>query len=123
MSLTYWSAPDLLAPRHKLSDFNIVEWSIEKIPLSHINDVVCNELSVEPELVKGKLRKRELVQARQVIFYLAYKYSGLSLKKIGEPYLRRDHSTVLHNIAILKNYLDTEPEFAELVKRIEQKII
>lgn len=123
MTLTYITAPDLLAPRHNLKDFDVIEWNPDKISLSLIDKVVCSQLSVDPEAVRGKCRKRELVQARQIIFYLAHKHSGLTLKKIGEPYSKRDHSTVIHNLEQFHNYFDTEPTYKVIVERIEQKIL
>ena len=88
-----------------------------------VHKIVCLELNLDSELVKSKSRKREVVKARQIIFYLAYKYSGLSLKKIGEPYLKRDHSTIIHNIEQFHNWYDTEPNFKALVEKIEGKIV
>ena len=94
-----------------------------KLSLIHIHKIVCLELNLDSELVRSKSRKREVVKARQIIFYLAYKYSGLSLKKIGEPYLKRDHSTIIHNLAQIRNLMDTEPNFRGLVEKIEGKIV
>ena len=62
-----------------------------------------------------KGRKRNLVEARQVIFYIAYKkINGLSLAQIGAKF-NKDHATVLYGIKMVQNLCDTNKEFKEKV--------
>ena len=55
-------------------------------------------------------RKREVVQARQVTWWLAKKLTRLSLAAMGEPF-GKDHATVLHGIKTVNNLAETNKNF------------
>ena len=59
-------------------------------------DVVCDFYKVKPELLSSKLRKREVVHARQIIMYIFREHLGLSYSFIGKQFGGRDHTTVMH---------------------------
>jgi chromosomal replication initiator protein len=50
-----------------------------------------------PSMIASRSRKGELVELRQIWMQLMYKYSGLSLSKVGDI-AGRDHTTVIHAI-------------------------
>lgn len=50
-----------------------------------------------PSMVKCTSRKGEIVEMRHIWMQLMYKFSGISLVKIGKM-CNRDHSTILHAI-------------------------
>lgn len=50
-----------------------------------------------PSFVASRSRKGEIVELRHIWMQLMYKYSGLSLQKIGNI-AGRDHSTIIHAI-------------------------
>lgn len=50
-----------------------------------------------PSLISCRSRKGELVEVRQIWMQLMYKYSGLSLSKVGDL-AGRDHTTVIYAI-------------------------
>lgn len=57
-------------------------------------------------------RKREIVEARQAVFYIAYKTNQqLTLEAIGE-YFNKNHATVIHGIKSAENLMGTNKEFA-----------
>ena len=61
-------------------------------------------------------RKRELVETRQAVFYIAYKTNQqLTLDAIGE-YFNKNHATVIHGIKSAENLLETNKEFAVKLK-------
>tara|TARA_R110000868_G_scaffold12709_2_gene60233 strand:+ start:2421 stop:2834 length:414 start_codon:yes stop_codon:yes gene_type:complete len=47
-------------------------------------------------LIKGKLRKKEIVQARFAAAYFIHNIMGISLKSIGKILGGRDHSSIIH---------------------------
>ena len=47
-------------------------------------------------LIKGKLRKKEIVQARFAAAYFIQDIMGISLKSIGKILGGRDHSSIIH---------------------------
>lgn len=76
-----------------------------------IESLVCNYVGVDPDELKHKTRKREVVEARQLCHYIA-KSKGLgSLSSIGFRFGRKDHATVLHSIRTVTNMLQTSRTF------------
>lgn len=59
--------------------------------------LVCQEMGVTEEQVKGKLRTRTIALARQMAAYLLWKHTNFSLTEIGQIMGGRDHSTVIHS--------------------------
>lgn len=57
----------------------------------------------------AKNRKRSIVELRCIFFFIA-KSMKYTLTSIG-AYLRRDHTTVLHNIVTFKNLYETDEKF------------
>ena len=53
--------------------------------------------------VRGKSRKRELVDQRRVICYILKKYTKLSLENIGKIIGGKDHATVLYGVKTHKH--------------------
>jgi len=47
-------------------------------------------------LLKGKSRKKEIIQARFAAAYFIYDIMGISLKSIGKILGGRDHSSIIH---------------------------
>ena len=47
-------------------------------------------------LIKSKLRKKEIVQARFAAAYFIHDIMGISLKSIGKILGGRDHSSIIH---------------------------
>jgi len=83
---------------------------------------VCSFYGVSPNDVKGKSRKREVVVPRQLSMYLTKKYTNLPISRIGKLIGSRDHSTVLHSIALIEETINTNKAFAKEVKDIERNL-
>lgn len=66
-----------------------------KLSLGAIAAVVCDVFGVEKERLRGPLRLRRFVRARQAFMLLASR-EGYSLPRIGHYLCDRDHTTVLH---------------------------
>ena len=75
-----------------------------------------------PEQVFRKCRKRELVLARQIMHYLAKKYTAMSLIAIGEHFPNKypfDHTSVRHSITTVMNLMATDKNILAQVNSIE----
>jgi chromosomal replication initiation ATPase DnaA len=60
---------------------------------------------------------------RQVAMYLTRKNTRLSLREIGYLYGGKDHSTVLHTIPCVQNYIDIKDIFVTgMIKRVTQEL-
>ena len=66
------------------------------ISIEDIQRVVCEYFGIPEDLIRGKTRKQEIVNARQIAMYLAKELTNSSLKTIGLHFGGRDHSTVIH---------------------------
>lgn len=67
-----------------------------------ITDEVCSYLGLTESQIHCKSRKRELVEARQFIFYFSRKYTMLSLKQIGIPW-GMNHDNVIYSCNTIDN--------------------
>lgn len=83
-----------------------------EITIESIKKVVAEYFDIDIEQLKGKTRKRHIVQARQAAMFLAKQYTGKSLKAIGKHFGGRDHSTVIHANQAVSNLIDTNERFA-----------
>lgn len=54
-----------------------------------------------------KGRRRDVVDARHICYFLIKKYTGLSLEQIAQLIGNQDHSTVIHGISKVKNLLSS----------------
>jgi hypothetical protein len=89
----------------------------------HIMSIVCQGENILPDILlqtSGR-RNRELVFARQCIFYLMRKNTEDSLKKIGS-YLKKDHASVIHSCKTIRNLMETDKAIAMKVKTYEKNV-
>ena len=89
-------------------------------------DVIIDEVSkfynIEPELLRGQGRTKDISLARQIAMYQIRRMTSLPLKEIGREFENRDHTTVLHAIKSVEKLVKTQPETAEIVKDITANI-
>jgi len=72
--------------------------------------------------LRSKKRSKELSFARQLAMFLMKRTSDKSLRDIGQFLGGRDHSTVMHALTRVENYLKKNPDFLQKVKRMEREI-
>ena len=63
--------------------------------------------SVPKEMITGKTRNKEAVQARQIAMYLCRDLLGLSLVQVGYLFSGRDHSSILYSIKKVQDFQNT----------------
>jgi len=86
-----------------------------------IIEEVCNFYSLEPSLLRGQGRSKDISLARQIAMYQIRRMTNLSLKEIGREF-SRDHSTVLNALNRIENLIKSDPEKAEIIKDITTNI-
>lgn len=89
---------------------------------------VCEALDLDFLKVASKSRLTENVMARCLSMYLIKQKTRLSLKSIGSFYSNRDHSTVIYNLDLFKELIDSKDKIlSNAVKLYEhhtgQKVI
>ena len=93
-----------------------------KPAVEEIRRIACEYLGVSEDLVLGRGRKREIVQARHVGMYFSKQLTGHSLATIGRYFGGKDHSTVIHACRGVENHMETDPNFRQTLKRIRREI-
>lgn len=88
------------------------------VDLEAIVKFVCKSYGLNKPQLDSKSRGRQVVQARNAIFYLARKYTELSLKDIGEVFNRK-HSTVLKGIANVEREIGLETPLGRQIAHTE----
>ena len=73
-------------------------------------EIVCKKTGIDIKDLKGKSRKREIVEARQLAFYILKKNTRLPFAVIGGM-LNRDHTTVIHSIKVVTALKETDKEY------------
>src|SRR5690242_11908025 len=86
-----------------------------------IVDAVCNSYNIVFDVLLKRTRKRQIVEARQVIMYLLCLYTTVSLKKIGELFGGYDHTTVIHSRKQISNLLCTDIDLAYRIGKIKSQ--
>jgi chromosomal replication initiator protein len=88
--------------------------------------VSAEHYGINPELLKAKTRKREVVVARQSAMVMLKEYTDLPLKAIGALFGNRDHSTVIHAATTISDLQDTDRKFKHhflLLKEVIEKLV
>ena len=73
---------------------------------------VCEHYSYSLGDLRSESKTKELALARQVAMYLMKKLTSKSLQEIGYFLGRKDHSTVLHGLNKIKNWIASSPDFS-----------
>lgn len=91
-----------------------------------IQVVVEDFFNVPRGVTKLNIRKRKIVQPRQLVHHFCYYYRVGNLDLIGQLFGNKDHSTVLYSIKTVENLVQTNSkyrkDFYELKDKIENKI-
>ena len=112
--------PELAA--EVLSQYGTVKKD-SKLTIDGLIGCISREYSITEKQLCSCLRRRLYVEARNVLFYLARKYTSLTLVQIGARVNKR-HSTVLKGIATIEHNLTAETaagrQTAAVVRLIER---
>jgi chromosomal replication initiator protein len=93
-----------------------------ELSISEIQKAVCTYFCLTPENLLSKVRKREIVQARQIAMYLSRSMTKSSLSSIGAQIGGKDHATVLHSYKTVCDLMTTDKHFKQHVLAIEKKL-
>jgi chromosomal replication initiator protein len=95
----------------------------KKVNIEEIIKMTCSQLGVKVSEVKSHKKNKNLVEARQIIMFLARETTNLSFPDIGESMGGRDHSTVIYSCNKVKKRLLTEKTLHAMVEKIKEGII
>ena len=86
-----------------------------------IIEEVCKFYNLEPSILRGQGRSKDISLARQIAMYQIRRMTNLSLKEIGREF-SRDHTTVLSALNRIEDLVKNDPLKAEIVKDITTNI-
>jgi len=100
----------------------IVKNTNREIDILFIQEIVSKFFHISIEEMKDKVRKKEIVIARQVAMYFSKDYTNNSLKSIGNHFGGRDHSTVIHAVQSVNDMIDTDKIFKKSISEINKRL-
>jgi len=81
---------------------------IEFVSANRIIAAVEKHFEITKDDLLRKCRRIEIVYPRQVAMFLLAHYTALTLKSIAVIF-NKDHTTVVHSMQTIDNYIDTDP--------------
>ncbi len=92
------------------------------VTIDDIQRIVAERYAIKLSDLKGKSRKKEIVNPRQIAMYLARDILDDSLVTISNAF-ERDHTTVMHGIEKIKDQMEADSEFAAEIAEVKNSII
>ena len=87
-----------------------------------IINVVAKYFDLDSNMLKGKMKKKKVTDARAIAIYLSRIMTDESQERIGLEFGGRDHSTVIHNYEKIDKELKTNLQLKEEIKILKDKI-
>jgi chromosomal replication initiator protein len=84
---------------------------------------VAKHFGVDPEAVRGKGRRKELVGPRQVAMYLIRELTTHSFPEIGRFFTDRDHSTVMYAVQKVTEAIEEDSELDRVVRSLRDSLV
>jgi chromosomal replication initiator protein len=90
---------------------------------SEVVAAVARHFHVDPKLLRGKQRDREIVLPRHVAMYLMREETTASLLEIGRELGGRDHSTVLHGWEKIRGEVESDDGLRRAVLLVRERLL
>lgn len=121
LSRLYNAPPGLDIVREALKDYS--DKNEESITADIITECVCRYYNVTKDDLVGKKKTKEIVEPRQVCFYLITDMLALPLKTIGEMFGGRDHTTIMHARDKVAEKMQTSQKLKVAVSDIKDMVL
>ena len=95
---------------------------VDKFSATKVISVVADYYNITPSDITGKVRTGQIALARHISMYLIRKHSDIPLKKIGEFFGGRDHTTVMSGITNVDKELKTNEQLKTAIEELEALI-
>lgn len=92
---------------------------------ARIREVVLAYYNLPEHKVFSRRRDAELVLARQVMHYMARRFTRMGLRQIGITFPgggQLHHSTIINSIVVVNDLMDTDERFCQEITDIFQQI-
>ncbi|HEX7039485.1 MAG TPA: chromosomal replication initiator protein DnaA [Trueperaceae bacterium] len=97
--------------------------SEESLTMPDILAKVAKHFGVDPDAVRGKGRRKELVVPRQVAMYLIRELTTHSFPEIGRFFADRDHSTVMYAVQKVTEAIEEDSELDRVVRSLRDSLV
>ena len=87
-----------------------------------IIDIVSKYYNLDSTILKGKMKKKNIADARNVAIYLSTMMTEESLERIGLEFGGRDHSTIIYARDKISQELKANTKLKEEIKILKEKI-
>jgi chromosomal replication initiator protein len=88
--------------------------------LPQILEIISTETGIRVEDIKGKSRKREIVETRHIYKTIARRNSDLPNRLIAGE-VDRHETTAINSVKTLGDWMDTEKKLKAKVKRLKKR--
>lgn len=90
--------------------------------VTKIIEIVAKYFNLDAAMLKGKMKKKNVTDARAIAMYLSRNMTDESLERIGLEFGGRDHSTVIYSYEKISNELKTNIQLQQEIKKLKDKI-
>jgi chromosomal replication initiator protein len=97
----------------------IKDYRVRRIEIDDIKSITAGYFNIPLSELISNNKQRIYSYPRQLAMYLCRKYTDLSLKKIGEAFGKKDHSTVLYAVKRMNKYKDMKKDITHDLEKIE----
>lgn len=87
-----------------------------------IINIVADYYNLAPSQLTGKIRTGQIALARHVAMYLIRNTLDVPLKKIGDMFGGKDHTTVMSGIQKVDKELKTDPTSKEAIEELQKRL-
>ncbi len=94
----------------------------EKLTFENIKKIVCELSDISPDVVFMRTRKREILEARQIIQYFCLSELKYTAAKTGTLTGEYDHATVLNSKKTVLNLYDSDNNFKKLINKARKEL-
>ena len=93
----------------------------KRVGIDDIQKFVADKYGIKLSDIKGKSRKKEIVNPRQIAMFLSREILEDSLVTISNAF-DRDHTTVMHGIDKIQKQIDEDDDFKEEIESLLKEI-
>lgn len=90
--------------------------------VAHIQAVVAAFYRINVNYMWSAQRSRDVARPRQVAMFLARELTPMSLPQIGSRFGKRDHTTIMHGVAVVKERMLWDYNLAEDVTVLRERL-
>jgi chromosomal replication initiator protein len=93
-----------------------------RVTIEEIKRRVADHFQLKVADLESPNRSRSIVRPRQIAMYLSRILTPRSFPEIGKRFGDRDHTTVMHAVTTVKEFIEKDPQFAEEVEALRLSI-